>query len=70
MSQKQVIGRSSEQLAAWADLLELCEDGCEVFATTEAMRGAVISVEGELRRLHQVEEDARKMALLIMGKVP
>lgn len=49
------IGRSKEQLTAWAELLELCDDDCEVFATTKPMRTAVIEVERELARLHRIE---------------
>jgi len=49
------MARSVVQLQAWAELLELCEDGCQVFRTTRQMRSAVIEVERELGRLHKIE---------------
>lgn len=48
-------GRTVEQLHAWVELLELCDDDCETFRTTAAMRQSVLAAEQELHRLHQVE---------------
>lgn len=50
------MARTRDQLNAWAELLELCEDECEVFRTSAAMRSAVVEVERELKRLHQLED--------------
>ncbi len=55
-------GRTRLQLKGWADLLELCDDDCQVFDTTKNMRTAVIEVEKELTRLHRVEALCIKLA--------
>lgn len=55
MSMPERPGRTAAQLDAWSEFLELCEDECEVFRTSHAMRTAVIEVEKELARLHKVE---------------
>ncbi len=58
------MARSVEQLQAWRELLELCEDECRVFDTTKAMRTAVLEVERELWRLHKLEDAAIGFAKL------
>ncbi len=57
--------RTVEQLQAWRDLIELCEDDCQVFRTTEAMRSAVMEVERELGHLHQIETSALALARIL-----
>lgn len=59
------MARSIEQLEAWAKLLDLCNDGCEVFSTTEVMRESVIEVEKELGRLHKIED----IAIILVRKL-
>lgn len=55
-------GRTPEQLQGWADLLELCQDECQVFDTSPSMRTAVLEVERELSRLHAVEKLCVRLA--------
>lgn len=59
------MARSADQLSAWAELLELCEDECEVFRTSATMRGAIVEVELELARLHKIEVAAIEIAQLL-----
>jgi len=54
--------RTQAELAAWALLVELCEDDCVVFETTADMRAAVLKVEKQLKRLHGVEQIAVELA--------
>lgn len=56
------MARSAEQIDAWVLLLELCRDDCETFRTSPEMRGAIIEVENELKRLHDLEDKAIKYA--------
>src|SRR4051812_30078356 len=58
------MARSVKELEAWAELLELCDDDCQTFRTTSAMRSAVLEVERELNRLHKIEDCAIKLARL------
>lgn len=60
--------RTANELAAWAELLELCEDDCQVFQTTAAMRSAIIKVEKQLDRLHAIEATAHQLATMITGE--
>lgn len=48
-------GRTVEQLRGWVELLELCDDDCEIFGTTKAMRESVLVADQELHRLHKIE---------------
>jgi hypothetical protein len=58
------MARTGEHLTAWAELLELCLDDCQVFSTSKAMRAAIVEVEAELGRLHKIEECAIQIARL------
>lgn len=58
--------RTAQELAAWADLIDLCEDDCAVFETTPEMRSAVLKVERELARLHEVERQAIGLARKVL----
>lgn len=56
------MARSVEELRSWAVLLKLCQDDCQVIRTTKTMRSAVLEVDRELGRLHQVESAALELA--------
>ena len=59
------MARSPEELEAWAELLELCDDDVQVFRTTKHMRSSVLEVEKELRRLHLVEQESIALAQML-----
>lgn len=59
------MARSVKELQAWAELLELCGDDCQVFSTTQEMRSAVLEVELELTRLHKMEDCAIRLARML-----
>lgn len=59
------MARSVKELEAWAALLELCGDDCQVFDTTPAMRSAILEVEQELHRLHKIEDCAVRLCRLL-----
>jgi hypothetical protein len=59
------MARSKEQVRAWRDLIELCDDDCAIFETTAEMRSAVIEVEAELDRLHKVEDACVRLVQML-----
>lgn len=59
------VGRTVDELRGWTELVELCEDECQIFRTTHIMRRSVMVVEKELSRLHRVESCAIKLAALL-----
>lgn len=51
--------------SAWAELLELVGDECEVVSTPEAVRRAILGADNDLRRLRRVEGRSKELVGLV-----
>lgn len=59
------IGRTAQELEAWQILFDACSDDCEKVELTKIQQQSILAVEAELRRLHLIEEQAIKLAILL-----
>lgn len=56
------LSRSVESLAAWAELLELCDREYRAVAVRPDMQAAILDVERELSLLYKIEDCAIRLA--------